>query len=107
MVRSLLGARRALSHHVSRGAAAEVILHLRNFSAREQTHRIEIHAPPGLIVEPGTLGCKLAGETRRAFSVRIQANAEAKPGVYLVAFDITLDGHRYGEWFDCIVEVRP
>ena len=92
---------------VRRGAAAEIMVHLRNFSPREQTPRIEIHAPPGLVVEPHTLDGKLAGEARRAFPIRIQANAEAKPGVHLVAFDITLDRHRYGEWFDCIVEVRP
>jgi len=31
---------------------AEVTLHVRNFRRGRQTHRIEIHAPPGLIAEP-------------------------------------------------------
>jgi hypothetical protein len=30
-----------------------------------------------------------------------------KPGVYIVAFDVTLDGNRYGQWFDMILSVEP
>jgi hypothetical protein len=38
--------------------------------------------------------------------VRLGAGASAPAGVRIVAFDITLDGRRYGEWFDAIVETR-
>jgi len=38
--------------------------------------------------------------------VRLRAAADAPAGVHIAAFDVTLDGHRYGEWFDCIVAVE-
>jgi hypothetical protein len=28
------------------------------------------------------------------------------PGVHFIAFDVTLDGRRYGEWFDMVVGVK-
>jgi hypothetical protein len=37
--------------------------------------------------------------------VRLRAAANVPTGVHLVAFDVTLDKRRYGEWFDCIVQV--
>jgi hypothetical protein len=35
----------------------------------------------------------------------LSAAADAAPGVRIVAFDVTLDGRRYGEIFDAIVEI--
>jgi hypothetical protein len=49
----------------------------------------------------------LAAESRQSFPIRLQASADAGPGVRLVAFDVTLDGRRYGERFDMIVNVDP
>jgi hypothetical protein len=43
---------------------------------------------------------------REAFPVRLKAAEGAAAGVGIVAFDITLDGRRYGEWFDFIVQVE-
>jgi len=37
----------------------------------------------------------------------MQAAPNAKAGVHLVAFDVTLDGQRYGERFDLMVGVEP
>lgn len=87
--------------------ALELSLHVRNFGAREQTQRIEIHAPPGLIVEPARLDARLGASKREKFRLKVTATSEAKPGVQLIAFDITRDGRRYGELFDAIVEIRP
>jgi len=87
--------------------ALELSLHVRNFGAREQTQRIEIHAPPGLIVEPARLDARLGASKREKFRLKVTATFEAKPGVQLIAFDITRDGRRYGELFDAIVEIRP
>jgi len=36
----------------------------------------------------------------------MQAVPNAKAGVHLVAFDVTLDGQRYGERFDLAVGVE-
>ena len=49
---------------------------------------------------------RLAGVSRRVFPLRLKATAGAAAGVHLVSFDVTLDGQRYGEWFDLIVDVE-
>ncbi|MGH7957131.1 MAG: MBL fold metallo-hydrolase, partial [Opitutaceae bacterium] len=89
------------------GESVEVQVHVRNFLDRAQAHRIEIHVPPGLVVEPAVLDGRLGPETRRSFPVRVRAGADAAAGVHIVAFDITRDGKRQGELFDCMVEVVP
>lgn len=89
------------------GESAEVTLRLRNFLRRQQRHRIEINAPAGLVAEPSVLEGKLAGASRRSIPFRLRAASDVSAGVHLVAFDVTLDGKRYGERFDLIVGVEP
>ena len=91
---------------VRRGEATEIQLHLRNFNSRVQKHRVEVHTPIGLVAETPVLEGKLAKSSRGAFPVRLRANANAAPGVHMVAFDVTVDGRRYGERFDVIVNVE-
>jgi len=100
---------RAQPYRVSlqRGKSAQVAVQVRNFRERQQTHHIEIHTPPGLAAEPPVLDGKLGSETRQSFPLRLTAAQDAIPGVHIVAFDITLDGHRYGEWFDFTVSIEP
>ena len=50
---------------------------------------------------------RLVAEARGKFSFRITAAPDAKPGVKLIAFDITRDGVRQGELFDAILEIEP
>jgi len=88
------------------GNATNVTLHVRNFRSGRQRHRIEIHTPFGLHAEPAVLEGILAGESRQSFPIRLRASADAGPGVRLVAFDVTLDGRRYGERFDMILNVN-
>jgi len=98
---------------------AEVAMHVRNFRPRVQSHRIEIHTPPGLLAEPSILTGALPAGANQAFSIHLRCGKEAKPGVNIVALDVTLDGppprlasgdagagQRYGQWFDFIVEVQ-
>jgi glyoxylase-like metal-dependent hydrolase (beta-lactamase superfamily II) len=89
------------------GETAEISLHVRNFRRGPQVHRIEIHVPPGLRAEPALLTGTLAGGARAASPFRLQVTANIPPGVRLAAFDVTLDGRRYGERFDLIVETGP
>ena len=90
---------------VSAGKSAKFDVLVRNFRDRPQKHRIELHAPPGLSAKPGVLeGTVAAGQTGR-FPVELVADAGIAPGVRIVAFDITLDGHRHGELFDFIAIV--
>jgi len=89
------------------GENAEVTLHLRNFRRGKQTHRIEIHTPPGIVAEPAVLQGQLPGESDLAFPLHLRVASNAANGIQLVALDVTLDGRRYGEWFDLVVEVIP
>lgn len=88
------------------GGSAEVAVHVRNFRDRVQSHYLRFDAPLGLSVDPGRLEGQVPATARRAFDVRIRAAADCMPGVHLVALDVTLDGRRYGEWFDFVVEVE-
>jgi glyoxylase-like metal-dependent hydrolase (beta-lactamase superfamily II) len=88
------------------GKSAEVALHVRNFRSGQQTHRIEIHTPPGLIAEPAVLEGKLAGESHAVLPVQIKASAYITTGIHLIALDVSLDGRRYGERFDFIVNLE-
>ena len=89
------------------GESTDISVHIRNFRKSRQRHRIEIHSAPGLVAEPAVLEGELAGTSREAFPLRLRATTEANSGTHLVAFDVTLDGKRYGEWFDLIVAVKP
>jgi glyoxylase-like metal-dependent hydrolase (beta-lactamase superfamily II) len=89
-----------------RGEEADVELHVRNFRPRSQKHRIEVHTPPGIVAEPPAIEGAVNRESRSAFALRLKADANAVPGVAIVAFDTTVDGTRHGEWFDLIVEVE-
>ncbi|MGO8929623.1 MAG: MBL fold metallo-hydrolase [Limisphaerales bacterium] len=87
------------------GQTERVNVFARNFRSRKQTHRIEIHIPPGLVAEPAVLEGKLSAGSRRAFPIRIKAAANAPSGVQILALDVTLDGQRYGERFDFVVGI--
>jgi hypothetical protein len=90
---------------VKPGATAEVTLRVRNFRDREQTHRVNIVCPPGLAADPATIEGKTPADTTASFPLKIQAAATAKPGLHLVALDITRDNTRHGQLFDFLVWV--
>jgi glyoxylase-like metal-dependent hydrolase (beta-lactamase superfamily II) len=92
---------------VKAGESVEVAVHVRNFRARAQTHHVSVETPPGLSAEPSRLDGELSEQSRKPFPIRVRAAADAKPGVQIVAFDITLDGRRYGQLFDLIVDIQP
>jgi hypothetical protein len=87
------------------GADAEVRVWVRNFRPIWQRHRVELHAPPGLRIEPSVIEGELAGSARRAFPVRVTALDTATAGVHLIGLDVTLDGRRYGQLFDFVVGI--
>jgi glyoxylase-like metal-dependent hydrolase (beta-lactamase superfamily II) len=86
-------------------SAGEVMVHVRNFRGRTQRHHIEIHTPEGIVAEPAVLEGTLAAGERKGFPIRLRRGEGAAHGVQIVAFDVTLDGRRYGEWFDAMVDV--
>lgn len=88
---------------VKAGQTAEVTLHVRNFLSRRQTHRIEVQVPQGITVEPALLEGSVEPQSDGEFRLKVTAAPALKPGVHVVAFDVTRDGKRYGQWFDMIV----
>lgn len=92
---------------LKRGGSETIQLHVRNFNSRAQSHQIEIHTPEGLSSDIPRLEGKLAKRSRASFATRLHAAADAQVGIHLVAFDVTLDKTRFGERFDCIVQVEP
>ncbi len=92
---------------VKAGHAADATLHVRSFLSRQQVHRVDVHVPRGIVVEPSLLETSLGRESSKQFPLRISVAPAAKPGVCIVALDVTVAGRRYGEWFDMIVCVEP
>jgi glyoxylase-like metal-dependent hydrolase (beta-lactamase superfamily II) len=89
------------------GQNTPVTLYIRNFLPRPQKHRIQVQAPPGISIEPPLLeGSVEAGATGQS-QLHLMAGPQVKPGVYVIALDVTLDSKRYGQWFDLIVSVEP
>jgi glyoxylase-like metal-dependent hydrolase (beta-lactamase superfamily II) len=91
---------------VRRGESVDVLLSVRNFRSGKQSHQIAIHTPPGVSAEPPVLNGTVAAGSREAFPIRLKAAPDTPDGVKIVALDVTLDGHRYGEWFDFILNVE-
>jgi glyoxylase-like metal-dependent hydrolase (beta-lactamase superfamily II) len=89
------------------GQNAEATLHVRNFLSRAQKHSIRMDAPAGIRVEPGVLTGTIDPQSARSFPLHLSTTADLKPGVYIIAFDVTLDNKRYGQWFDMIVSIEP
>ena len=90
---------------VQPGASAEAVLYVRNFRDRPQQHRIDLHTPPGITADPQRIEGQVAADSTGAFRFRLAADKSAAEGVQIVAFDVTLDGTRHGEWFDLICHV--
>lgn len=88
---------------LSKDAAGTAKLHIRNFRSRAQTYRIAVHAPDGLTVQPALLEGAVAAESTIAVPFQVRTQAANRQDVQIVAFDVELDGQRYGEWFDMMV----
>ena len=89
------------------GSNARLELNLRNFGGGIARFNIRVDTPPGLKAQTPSFGCTLAGHARNAFPVWLHAEDAAQPAVHIVAFDVTVDGRRFGERFDAIVKVEP
>ena len=48
---------------------------------------------------------QLEAESRQSFPIHVEVAPGAAAGTKIVALDVTLDGHRYGQRFDFIVGV--
>ncbi|MDX1944074.1 MAG: MBL fold metallo-hydrolase [Pirellulaceae bacterium] len=83
----------------------EVTITVRNFRDRPQRHHVRLKLPPGIAAEPAVLEGIVGPKSRARFTVRLSADPSHVPaGVQMIPLDITLDGERYGERFDFLVQ---
>jgi hypothetical protein len=97
----------AYPYRVDVAQPAEVSITVRNFRDTPQRHRVVLQPPPGLKAEPAVLEGIIGPKSRASFKVKLTAESEKLPaGVQMVPLDITLDGKRYGQLFDFIVQAK-
>jgi glyoxylase-like metal-dependent hydrolase (beta-lactamase superfamily II) len=78
---------------------------VRNHRNRNEEHRIDLRLPEGWAATPSILSGVIPPRQRREYTVTLSVPASTEPGIRMITFDVSLDGRRYGEWFDMIVEV--
>ncbi len=97
----------AYPYRVDVAKAAEVSITVRNFRDQAQQHRVVLQLPPGVRAEPAILEGTVAPKSRRSFKVKLTADSAKLPaGVQMIPMDITLDGRRYGQLFDFVIQAR-
>ena len=97
----------AYPYRVDVAKAAEVSITVRNFRDQAQQHRVVLQLPPGVRAEPAILEGAVAPKSRRSFKVKLTADSAKLPaGVQMIPMDITLDGRRYGQLFDFVIQAR-
>jgi glyoxylase-like metal-dependent hydrolase (beta-lactamase superfamily II) len=92
---------------VRAGQQTDVTLHVRNFLPQSQSHRIQASAARDIEVQPAVLEGSVESQSSGHFQLRLNTAPNLKPGVYIIAFDATLDGKRYGQWFDMTLSIEP
>ena len=98
----------AYPYRVDVAQPAEISITVRNFRDTPQQHRVALQLPPGVKAEPAVLEGTVAPKSRQSFKVKLIADAATLPaGVQMVPMDITLDGRRYGQLFDFIIQAKP
>jgi len=90
---------------LARGHGGEVTILVRNFLPRPQSYRVALHLPDGITAEPAVIEGVTPAETTVRVPVTLRVRPDRQPGVCFIPIDTTIDGHRYGEWFDFIVEI--
>lgn len=97
----------AYPYRVDVSKETEVSITVRNFRDKPQQHRVALQLPPGLKAEPAVLEGSVAPKSRQSFKVKLTADTAKLPAdVQMVPMDITLDGKRYGQLFDFIIQAK-
>jgi glyoxylase-like metal-dependent hydrolase (beta-lactamase superfamily II) len=87
------------------GGRGEFALLIRNYLPRARDHRVSLHTPAGLTAEPSLIEGSIPGESTRSHPIRLEASLELEESLHLIAFDITRDGIRQGQLFDCLLQI--
>jgi glyoxylase-like metal-dependent hydrolase (beta-lactamase superfamily II) len=91
---------------VTRGDTVELKLHVRNFSDKEESHVIEIHTPPGIFCNPCILKATVNANSIQTYPVGVYSNKDVLASLYILGLDVTLNGKRFGELFDVLIEIQ-
>lgn len=87
------------------GQSGDVTILVRNFLPRPRSYRVALHLPDGITAEPAVIEGVTPAETTVRVPVNMRAHPDRTPGVCFVPLHVTIDGQRYGEWFDFILEI--
>lgn len=97
----------AYPYRVDVSHETEVSITVRNFRDTPQEHRVVLQLPPGVNAEPAILEGSVGPKSRQSFKIKLTADPAILPaGVQMVPMDITLDGKRYGQLFDFIIQAK-
>lgn len=92
---------------LSKGDSTLINIVVRNFSESAGTFKIQVNTPSGLMANPENLQRIVDGNSVYTFPVRIVASPDITSGISIIGLDVTLNGGKYGEWFDAIIEINP
>lgn len=88
----------------SKADALTVEITIRNFRDQKQSYRVTPKPPAGVTISPAVFTGELPPKGERTFPVLVEVDRTTAPtGLSIIPFDITLDGHRYGELFDFLI----
>ncbi|HVJ81578.1 MAG TPA: MBL fold metallo-hydrolase [Planctomycetia bacterium] len=89
---------------VKAGETAEARLWVRNFFPRSEKFHLKVRTTPGFTCEPAALSIELPEGGSGWLPLKFKG-IKASPQIGVAAFDVTVAGKRYGEWFDALVQV--
>jgi len=90
---------------IAPGTTARFAVQVRNYQPRAQVVDVTLALPPGLTARPARFESRLPGEGTGIQEIDLSVDPSARPGLNLLAFDVTRDGRRLGQVFDAIVWV--
>jgi hypothetical protein len=90
---------------VARGGRADATLVVRNFLDVPSVFGIRIACPPGVRVDPAVATLRVPAGDVKPLPLVFSGAADAPAGLALAALDVTQDGVRRGQLFDCILDV--
>ncbi len=84
---------------------ATILVTVRNFRSQPQNYHVELKLPDGIEAVPQVLKGTTEAKSRSVIEVKLRRSVPARqtPKIDMATFDITLDGKRYGEWFDFLM----
>ncbi len=91
---------------LARGSNGKATILIRNFLARPQSYRVALHLPDGITADPPVIEGITPAESTTRVPVTVRVQPDRRPGVCFIPLDTSIDGQRYGEWFDFILEVE-